>query len=358
MKKGITTLIPENIAPPDAVALAIFDGSKKICDVDISGMRPGNMGELLYRFGVVADLHVTEKAVGWNPVAKLDNALTHFENEGCVMCIACGDLTQTGFYRRTDEGDASTTYLDERQFAQYKAICDGHGIPVHALMGNHESYYGMPIANNLELMEAYTGRAALAYTVEQGEDLFILCGQDQATSVMSDADFAWLGETLAANAHRRCFVFIHPYMEEDSGDAMDVRENSIFDFWGAAKTNAFKDLLRQYPNVVLFHGHSHMKFQCQELDLSANYTEKNGFQSVHVPSLGVPRDVDTVKLVSVDDHGASQGYVVDVYPDGIHLRGWDFVGATAVPIASYWLGTTLQTVEAGTYIDPTGTIVV
>ena len=54
----------------------------------------------------------------------------------------------------------------------------------------------------------------------------------------------------------------------------------------------------------------------------------------------------------------SEGYVVDVYTDGIHLRGRDFVKGKFLPIASYWLDTTLQTVEPGTYIDSTGTIVV
>jgi len=50
--------------------------------------------------------------------------------------------------------------------------------------------------------------------------------------------------------------------------------------------------------------------------------------------------------------------VVDVYENGIHLRGRDFVKGEFLPIASYWLDTTVQTVAAGTYEDPTGTITV
>ena len=48
---------------------------------------------------------------------------------------------------------------------------------------------------------------------------------------------------------------------------------------------------------------------------------------------------------------------MDVYPDGIHLRGIDLVKRVFLPIASYWLDTTLVEIPAGTYTDPTGTII-
>ena len=332
--------IPQNTAPKGAKRIGVYDSNgKKLRTVPLGGLTPPAK-EKLYSCGIVSDIHISHNtAVAWQPIPKFDNALTLFENNGCALCIACGDLTNTGFYRRTDESTAGTEYLDEQQFAKYKEVCDKHTIPVYELCGNHESYYGMPITNNLDKLETYTGKGVLSYTVEQGNDLFILCGQPKDAAVMSDEDFLWLGATLEANKDKRCFVFVHSYIEEDSGDPCDVRENSIFESWGAAKTNAFMNLLSQYDNVILFHGHSHMKFQCQELDACANYTEKNGFKSVHVPSLAIPRDVDTVNKVSVDDRSASQGYIVDVYADCIVLNGWDFTGNKPVPLGTYKIPT-------------------
>jgi hypothetical protein len=52
----------------------------------------------------------------------------------------------------------------------------------------------------------------------------------------------------------------------------------------------------------------------------------------------------------------SEGYVVDVYENGIVLRGYDFVNAKFIPYAHYYIDTTLKTVAADTYVDPTGTI--
>jgi hypothetical protein len=75
---------------------------------------------------------------------------------------------------------------------------------------------------------------------------------------------------------------------------------------------------------------------------------------VHIPSLCVPRDIIDGTLTNI--YAESEGYVVDVYDDGIHLRGRDFVKGEFLPIASYWLDTTLQTIPEGTYTDTTGTI--
>lgn len=328
--------IPQNTAPPGAKRIVALDtAGREVARIPLGPLTPPS-GEPLYRFGIISDLHVHHNPyVSWQPITKLDNALTFFEARGCAFCVACGDLTNTGFYLRTDEAVAGTEYLDEQQFAKYAQIVGGHSIPVYEICGNHESYYGKSITENPGLLETYTGKGVLSYTVEQGGDLFILCGQDAGSSVMSDADYAWLVETLAANPDRRCFLFVHPYIEEDSGDPCDVRENSIFDYWGTVKTNAFMALLRQYPNVVLFHGHSHMKFECQQHDANANYTERNGFKSVHVPSLGIPRDINFDTMKSVDDPEASQGYIADVYDACIVLNGWDFQAGHRIPLGTF-----------------------
>lgn len=339
--------IPQNTAPNGAKRIGVYDGNgKKVATIPLGRMSPPT-GTKLYSFGIVSDLHIYPlAAVAWTPETKFDNALTYFENQGCAFCVACGDLTNTGFYLRTDDSDASTQTLDERQFAKYKEICDAHTIPVYEIMGNHESYYGMPITNNLAKMETYTGKGVLSYTVTQRNDLFILCGQNHGSSVMSDDDFTWLGETLEANKDKRCFVFIHSHIDdnveggvEDSGNPAFARENSIFGYWGATKTANFINLMKQYPNAILFHGHTHIMFEAQEFDDDANISTENGFKSVHVPSLGSPR-----RLVSEDGtwtaaENESQGYIVDVYDDCIVLNGMDFVNSEYVPLGVYKIDT-------------------
>lgn len=333
-------LIPQNTAPAEATSIGVYNGTgEKICNIPLGRLTPVKK-EKLYSFGLVSDIHISHYTkVDWTPETKLDNALTYFESKGCVMCIATGDLTNTGFYLRTEENTAGTEYLDLTQMEKYKEICDKHTIPVYELAGNHESYYNVPLTNDIDKWETYTGKRDTSYAIEQGDDLFILLGQSSVSAVVSDADFQWFCETLAANKDKRCFVFVHSYIEEDSGDAGDYRENSIFQYWGTAKRTAFMDLLKQYPNVILFHGHSHIKFECQEIDDNATYTEKNGFKSVHIPSLCRPRNIDESSATTPYADSESQGYIVDVYDDCIVLNGMDLISNIPVPIGVYRIDT-------------------
>lgn len=366
-----THFIPQNIAPPGAKRIGVYDGDdKKICSIPLGGLTPPS-AEPLYSFGLISDTHTFMSATNWDGNTKLDNALTYFENRNMAMVIGCGDFCQTGFYRKNESSSDITlddgtvispggTWFDDSQMTTYQGIRAKHTISVFELFGNHENYANKNITLHLDLAKEYTGIPATAYTVSSnpatdevtgttvrpnrqvsavGDDLFILCGQPSGSYVMSDDDFSWLAATLEANKDRRCFIFVHAYIEEDSGDPCDVRENSIFDLWGTSKKTAFMNLLKQYPNVVLFHGHSHMKFQYQEYDVNANYTERNGFKSVHVPSLGVPRDINFETNKSQDDWYASQGYIVDVHEDHIVLNGMDFVAGTCVPLGVYRIHT-------------------
>lgn len=86
----------------------------------------------------------------------------------------------------------------------------------------------------------------------------------------------------------------------------------------------------------------------------ANLDTKYGRYSIHIPSLAVPRTADEHRT---ELDAESEGYVADVYENGVHLRGRDFIKGEFLPVASYWLDTGLQTVEQGTYKDSTGTIV-
>lgn len=400
MKYEYTHFIPENVAPKGATRIVV---KKKISESEevevcaIPSARFGSLtqptGEPLYSFGLVSDCHTYKTATisdaSWSGNKKLINALDYFSaiKTNCKFIIGCGDYTQTGLYRQ-NESDSSITisnnvipvrdpvviqrygyYYDETQMLNHSEIIKAAVIPVHEILGNHENYgeaitvettIGGVVYKSLARAKELTGIPATAYTVSSapdsdeiddktvrpnrhadvGDDLYILCGQSTSGEVMSADDFTWLGKTLENNKYRRCFVVVHSYMEEDSGDPLDYRENSIFGTW--TKTAEFVALLKQYPNVILFHGHSHMKFEHQAVDPLANYSTVKGYKSVHVPSLGMPRDINpdaTDGKYTPEDFKSSQCYRVDVYTDCIVLNGLSFSGtnATPVPLGTYKL---------------------
>lgn len=366
--------IPQNTAPNGTKRIGVYDANgKRVCTIPLGRLAP-TQKEKLYSFGLMSDVHLQGGVTSWKAEEKFPAALQYFKNQGCAFCVHCGDVVNYGFFHKNDT--TGEVWLDN-DFATYDALRKTVDIPIYGCCGNHESYGKditdpTPITINgetktmLEFLHDFTtedgttGKAKLSYTVEHENDLFVFVGQPRALCPVGgengEENLNWLSSVLANNTDKRCFVFVHSYIEEDSGDPKDKRENSIFEGW-AYKT-AFMNLLKSYPNVILFHGHSHMKFECQELDKKANYTDDNGFKSVHVPSLSRPRNLDTDSTVKPTPYAdsESQGYIVDVYEGCIVLNGLDFVSEKPVPLGVYKLDTALQAVEADTFTDDTGII--
>lgn len=326
-------LIPENVALSGTRRIGIYDkNGNRVGQIPLGTLTPPNPGKKQYSFGALSDVHIVYQTAA----SDFKKALTYLNDDIDVAftCIA-GDLT--------DNGKAE-------QLAQYKAVVDTYSpdTPVYAIAGNHEAYSTQPT-----LIEQYTGKP-LYYSFEYDNDVFLMLG---CYSWANDGIFTkeylqWIYETLEANRNKRCFIFEHVFPWGDSGNPDGLYS---FDMFSGTKGSVFQSLLKHYKNTVFFHGHSHTKFYLQEVDEKANYSDALGYRSVHIPSLAVPRDIVGSALSNI--YADSEGYVVDVYENGIHLRGRDFVKGEFLPIASYWLDTTLKTVEAGTYTDSTGTII-
>lgn len=325
--------IPQNIAPVGTRRIGVYDASgDRVGQMPLGHLTPPNPAKKQYSFGALSDVHI----VYITAADDFKRALTYLNDDADVAftCI-CGDLT--------DDGSAA-------QLAQYKAIVDSHSpdTPVYAIAGNHEHY------NNVSsgYLADYTGHP-LYYSFTHGDDVFLMlgCYSEAYDGVFTNEYLQWVYETLEANRNKRCFIFEHVFPWGDSGNPGGYYHGDLF---SGVRGSVFQSLLKHYKNTVLFHGHSHTKFDLQEIDRKANYSDALGYRSIHIPSLAVPRDIVNDALTYI--YADSEGYVVDVYADGIHLRGRDFIKGKFLPVASYWIDTTLQTVPAGTYTDSSGII--
>lgn len=332
-KYSYTHFIPENIAPAATRRIGIYNGTgNRVGQIPLGRLTFPDAGAKLYAFGALSDVHMQYETA----TADFQAALTYLNNEVDIIII-CGDMTTNG---TASELSVYKQYVD-----QYASV------PVYAIAGNHEGYN----SGILNILQTYTEQP-LYYSFTHGDDVFVMVGIKSNTSgsLFVDGELQWLYETLEANRNKRCFVFIHPRPDNGCGDALDLYGNSL---WSGTEKAVFESLARHYHNCILFHGHTHMRFSLQEYGDMANYDNQFGCHSVHISSLASPRE-DSNNDGSWDNaYAESEGYVVDVYKTGIHLRGRDFVKGEFLPIASYWLDTTLQTVAAGTYTDSTGTIV-
>lgn len=335
-----THFIPENIAPKGAKRIVVYNSAgKKQLYIPLGGLQQPTKDKQ-YSFCAVSDVHLQYDTANED----FQRALTYAE-ENCDFTCICGDLT---------------VYGTDSELSEYKSVVDTYAPskPVYAISGNHDA---IPGEMTSERIEQYTGQP-LYYSFDHFNDVFIMVGHVGkyqgdgigwiAGEQFTDEELQWLYETLESNRNKRCFVFVHVFPWGGSGNALGAY---IDNNWTSTRGTVFENLMKHYKNVVVFHGHSHLKFELQELDSRANYTDDVGYRSIHIPSLSVPRDSDLSKLYS-----ESEGYIVDVYENYIILNGRDFIDNDAdgyiLPIATYKIDTTLQTIEAGTFTDSTGTI--
>lgn len=329
-------LIPQNIAPIGSRRIGIYDSNgNRVGFIPLGPLTPPDIRKRLYSVGIGADIHLTYTG------AELDcqNAFLYWNEEAKVAFIALvGDLSNIG----TDE-----------RLSRFKDMVDTYSpnTPVYVSGGNHDAYDEdwnlRPEAEVNASLLTWTGHP-LYYSFEYGNDVYIFVGICQDT--FSVAELQWLYETLEKYRNKRCFLFQHALAFEGCGNAFGLYN---YDLLSGTGGEVFKSLLRHYHNVIWFHAHSHTKFHGQEFNKMANIDRAFGCWSVHVPSIAGPRtDADGDKEFQFE-YQDSEAYVMDVYENGIHLRGRDFVKGEFLPIASYWLDTKLQTIEAGTYVDST-----
>lgn len=338
-----TDFIPQNTAPNGFRRIGIYnEHGNRIGQIPLETLATPHRGKKLYSFGALADVHLQYSTAQTD----FQTALTYLNDveEVELICIA-GDLTEAG---------------TAEELAQYKQCVNTYSpnTPVYEITGNHEGRNTSLIAD----FKAQLGKD-LYYSVEHKGDVFIFVGCKPVIQVdgwpssgnlFLTAELQWLYETLEKNRNKRCFVFQHVRPQDGCGNAYGIYD---LDIWGGTEQTVFESLMHHYKNAHHFHGHSHLKFYLQYGSDIANIDHIFGGWSIHIPSLAVPRDGDPSGASSRQEiYADSEGYVVDVYKNGIHLRGRDFVKGEFLPIASYWLDTTIQTVEAGTYKDSTGTI--
>ena len=330
-----TQFIPQNVATSEAEKIVIYNRKgNQVGDIALRSLANINFGNKLYSFGCLSDVHVNYDTAAED----LQRALKFFVDSDMDFITICGDLAYQG---------------TESELNYYKTIVDAYsgGLPIYVAAGNHEFYQ----ERSSSYLENYTGYP-LYYTIYKGDDLFIFFGVISGTqgNFFETTALQWLYETLEANRNRRCFLFQHILLDDGCGDILNLYGNKLSS--DTTEGIIFKSLLSHYHNIVFFHGHSHVRFRWQNQGAIANYDKLYGCHSVHIPSCAIPKDPNATATDLDIYYAGSEGYVVDVYDNGIHLKGRDFENGEYIPIASYWLDTTLQSVEAGTYVDSTGTI--
>lgn len=321
--------ITENVAPAGSRHIGVFKGGKKVGRIPLGSLTPPPRHKRLYSFLLLSDPHIGETKVGNDAFIK---AMEYYGNSHDLsFCCITGDLI---VYKSPD--DPKRVELQDAALAEYKKIIDEHsqGKKIYALGGNHEVWHQEEMP---EMLKKYSGIHNNWYSFEHGNDLFVMMGvweyfyqknnPSYQVQLMSYEDIKGVREIMGKNRNRRVFFMMHMPPEKNlpECDIGDVKEYGYFPL----------SFFKHYKNASIFHGHTHHRFQAQEESKDyAGYSETLGFKSVHIAAL----EGDATG-------GVGSGYIVDVYDDGYHLRGMNFVTGQEIAIGTYWVDTTLVDVS-------------
>ena len=333
-----------NVAPQEATRIvSIKENTTEIVDsisLTDSFKISSNFGLKLYSVGLLSDIHIDGNGDGnnndsGNSNIDFQNALEYFNNTENVDFISvCGDITYYG-------------YLQDYQKYNQLVSQYSSNTSVKTIRGNHECYVNGSNNYNSSNTQYQDNIGPLYYEYIHNNDIYLFVGlRSEGTSdpfLSEEIDF--LKTKLNLYKNQRVFLFVHFYYGE-VGNVNGISTHSeIGDTQATGKQ--FVSLIKHFKNVIYFSGHTHLDFRLQQYGKNANIQERGNIcHRVHIPSCSKPRiSADgTTGSAEVDESG-SQGYVMDVYQNGIMLRGIDFQLGKFLPIASYFLDTTPIDVE-------------
>lgn len=286
-------------------------------------------------FNVVSDIHISMST---------SHSGKEIYNEHFML--ACEDISSlndssNGLFI---VGDVANSGLSSEWAKAQEIMNSSANVPTaYYALGNHDLYEEKtPYDEKIKDFLKYSGKDKAYYeVVVEGIHHIVLGSQEQQTdknskvgamgvdAIMHDDQLEWLDSRLKdiySNDGERVFVYCHQSMYDTIAGSLKGHN------WdGVRPDEKLKAILKKYPKVILFNGHSHWVMQSYRNAYFASDALPNIFNTSSAAYLWSTTD----KEVSVM---GSQGYYVRVYKDKVAVLGRDFVSRNWIPEACYIVG--------------------
>ena len=331
VKMGYHTVIPH-----DATKIIATTGSLNtanaysVYSIPAAKKLSGKSGNLLYTFSTYSDIHIDKRdgTVYWKRAENnWRSALSLSADKGADYIVISGDCI-TG--KKPDkEWQAYEKIISESDYVN----------PVWESDGNHDLKNG-PTEGHTKFINASgtdgskNSKSYYSMVEQNSKDLFIFMslelGEPNEADVFTDDQIEWARELISDNyTTKNIFLVEHsPVRGFGAGDRMsDPYYGGLMD--PSKKNNGkFKQLLKDFPNIVFLSGHTH-----EDFSMDYNYFDNCGDSAVdndgkaasmiHTPALAgstLPKDSSSLDYFD-GDHDSCQGYFVEVYENEIVFNG-------------------------------------
>ena len=249
-------------------------------------------------FPVLSDVHIGGKQADKKFIKALQDCGS-LENKYDAIAFV-GDITDTG---------------NVRQYKYFSSILSrefSKGAKRFIAIGNHE--YKAEKTNEAMIVKRFVHETAMPSLYYdnwvKGYHFIVLGSENMGEAKLSNAQLNWLEEKLKEkvdeNGSRPIFVFLHqPIPHTVYGS----------DTWGnIINYGQLDEILKKFPQVILFSGHSHYSFNSPKTMFKDNFTMFNTGAVYYIMG----------EDDKYTDYKISQGLIVQVYDEKVEVRPREF----------------------------------
>lgn len=318
-------MVPNTLIPKAADRLLVYAvrGNKRsetAAEVLLpAGCNDYDFGTPLYELQILSDIHI-------NPS---QNHIHNLHFASALADIKALSPNSIGIFINGDIAD----HGEVSEYVAFQQLIKdaGEGFPnVYAAIGNHDLSAG-PFDRQLEKFLTYTapGTDSVYYDLWLNGVHFIFLGSEAPglNATLSAEQLDWFREKLAEdrNESRPTYVFLH------QGLIGTVAGTFAYQGWhGIHQAEQFAEILKDYPEVILFTGHSH--WEMDSFQTMKPRDEK--LPTIFNTAAGAYLWNDACMATDVGIEG-SQGYYLYAYGDNVLLLGRDFVTGQWISSAQF-----------------------
>ena len=321
-------MVKNTFIPPNATHLLVYsvNGANELSEDCVSIELPEGCGyqfpegKPLIEFQALSDIHVSTAIREQHYKSMLQDVLKNSPDS--IGIFVAGDVVDSG--PRDDWWEKLWELYDEVEGLPHMYI----GIGNHEFSGYRE--YEPAVTQFLKYLRVTDDMEKPTdvpyYDTWINDYHFIVLGnavyEPGVRATIGEDQYEWLEKKLGeATDDRPIFLFMHQGMKNTvSGTAESER------WWGINDDEKLRELLKEYPNVFFFTGHTHS-------DMNSANSMYGGGKNAAMFNTGSVGDLWTPSTDTSFE--GSQGLYVQVYGDKVLVRGRDFVTGQWVAAAQF-----------------------
>lgn len=327
------TIIPEGATRLLVYTSNVFGVSEQYAEVKLPAGCNFSVGseQPITEFQMVSDVHITDRTMAESDINYYNNQ--HFV--GMLKDVAANSPNSQAIIINGDIADTGK----EAEYLQMKRLMSQvAGIPpIYMSVGNHDlSDTNYDTQARLFIKYANTGTDTVYYdkTINNYHYIFMGSEKQGLRADLSEKQLKWLDTLLAEDTQndpsKPVFVMLHQSLYNTVAGSFPGQNWDGAGTEGTAQAKELRAILKKYPQVMFFNGHSHWELNSEGCMYERDEELPNIFNTASVGYLWSSYDIITGEYIT-----GSHGYTIKVYNDKVLVMGRDFENGKYIPSAVF-----------------------